>query len=107
MAPRYGVDTSVLVRLVTREPPGDFERCVSGLGALVEDVGCEIFASNQAIAEAYPKFNGRFQSLLFFNGLQGIFFACGTTFRFFVTPLRHQTTIFLTPPGAGSMPRAW
>lgn len=53
MAPRYGVDTSVLVRLVTREPPGDFERCVSGLGALVEGPGCEIFASNQAIGEAY------------------------------------------------------
>ena len=53
MAPRYGVDTSVLVRLVTREPPGDFERCVSRLGALAEDPGCEIFASNQAIGEAY------------------------------------------------------
>lgn len=53
MAPRYGVDTSVLVRLVTREPLGDFERCVSRLSALVEDPGCEIFASNQAIGEAY------------------------------------------------------
>lgn len=53
MAPRHGVDTSVLVRLVTREPLSDFERCVSRLSALVEDEGCEIFASNQAIGEAY------------------------------------------------------
>ena len=53
MAPRHGVDTSVLVRLVTREPLSDFERCVRRLGALVEDEGCEIFASNQAIGEAY------------------------------------------------------
>ena len=53
MALRYGVDTSILVRLVAREPQGDFERCVSRLGALVEERGCEIFASNQAIGEAY------------------------------------------------------
>ena len=53
MAPRYGVDTSVLVRLITREPPGDFERCMSRLSTLVEDPRCEIFASNQAIGEAY------------------------------------------------------
>ena len=53
MALRYGVDTSILVRLVAREPQGDFERCVSRLGALVEERGGEIFASNQAIGEAY------------------------------------------------------
>ncbi len=53
MAQRYGVDTSVLVRLVAREPQADFERCVRRLGALVEEQRCEILASNQAIGEAY------------------------------------------------------
>ena len=53
MAPHYGVDTSVLVRLVARGPQGDFERCVRRLVALIEERGCEIFASNQAMGEAY------------------------------------------------------
>lgn len=53
MALQYGVDTSVLVRLVAREPQGDFEHCVRRLVALMEEPGCEIFASNQAIGEAY------------------------------------------------------
>ena len=53
MAPHYGVDTSVLVKLVAREPQGDFEHCVRRLVALIEERGCEIFASNQAIGEAY------------------------------------------------------
>ena len=53
MALQYGVDTSVLVRLVAREPQGDFEHCVRRLVALMEERGCEIFASNQAIGEAH------------------------------------------------------
>ena len=53
MALQYGVDTSILVRLVAREPQGDFELCVRRLVALMEERGCEIFASNQAIGEAY------------------------------------------------------
>lgn len=53
MALQYGVDTSVLVRLVAREPQGNFEHCVRRLVALMEERGCEIFASNQAIGEAY------------------------------------------------------
>ena len=53
MALPYGIDTSILVRLVTREPQADFERSVSRLSALVEDQGCEIFASNQVVGEAY------------------------------------------------------
>ncbi len=53
MALQYGVDTSVLVRLIAREPQGDFEHCVRRLVALIEERGCEIFASNQAIGEAY------------------------------------------------------
>ena len=53
MALPYGVDTSVLVRLVAREPKGEFERCLRRLVALMEEQGCEIFASNQTIGEAY------------------------------------------------------
>ena len=53
MALRYGIDTSVLVRLVAREPQGDFERWVRRLVALMEERGGEIFASNQVIGEAY------------------------------------------------------
>ena len=53
MVLRYGIDTSVLVRLVARKPQRDFELCLAQLGALVEERGCEILASNQAIGEAY------------------------------------------------------
>ena len=53
LAPRCGVDTSILVRLVAREPPADYERCLSELDALVNEQGYDIFASSQAIGEAY------------------------------------------------------
>ena len=53
MLPRCGIDTSVLVRLVIGEPERDFQRCAEALRVLVEDQGREIFASNQAIGEAY------------------------------------------------------
>ena len=53
MTPRYGIDTSVLVRLLTGELPEDFERCVGSLRGLIEDDGAEVFASNQVIGEAY------------------------------------------------------
>ena len=53
MALRYGIDTSVLVRLVTGTPESEFERCVDQLRVLVEDRGCEVFASNQVVGEAY------------------------------------------------------
>ena len=49
---RYGIDTSVLVRLVSRKPLAEFERCVRELSELVEGGG-EVFASNQVIGEAY------------------------------------------------------
>ena len=48
-----GIDTSVLVRLVTRDPEREFQRCVNELGAMVEDYKWEIFASNQVVGEAY------------------------------------------------------
>jgi len=50
---RYGIDTSILVRLITRYPEEEFERCLSELRYLVEDRGSEIFASNQVVGEAY------------------------------------------------------
>ena len=51
MTQRFGIDTSILVRLLTGEP--DFEYCVAQLTRLVEDSAAEIFASNQVIGEAY------------------------------------------------------
>lgn len=53
MTPRFGIDTSVLVRLAVGEPERDFQRCIEELRVLVEDQGGEIFASNQVIGEAY------------------------------------------------------
>ena len=47
-----GIDTSVLVRLVTGEPPDAFSYCVDRLSALAAS-GVEVFASNQVIGEAY------------------------------------------------------
>ena len=50
---RFGIDTSILVRLLTGEPSSDFEYCVTKLSALVRDSAAEIFASNQVIGEDY------------------------------------------------------
>ena len=52
MTRRFGIDTSVLVRLLTRDPEADFEYCVGKLHALLDEGG-EIFASNQVIGETY------------------------------------------------------
>ena len=52
MAGSYGIDTSVLVRLVTGEPPTDFTHCMERLNAL-KDAGLDILVSNQVIGEAY------------------------------------------------------
>ncbi len=53
MTARFGIDTSVLVRLLSGDPAAEFERCERRLSALVEDEGAEVFASNQVIGEAY------------------------------------------------------
>lgn len=53
MTARYGIDTSILVRLATGDPETGFEYCVRRLSALVEGAGAEVFASNQVIGEAY------------------------------------------------------
>ena len=52
MTRRYGIDTSVLVRLITGAPPDAFAHCVNRLRTLVAG-GAEIFASNQVIGEAF------------------------------------------------------
>ena len=53
MTPRFGIDTSILVRLVTGDPVVGFEHCVRKLTALIEHRGAEVYASNQVIGEAY------------------------------------------------------
>ena len=53
MTVRYGIDTSILVRLATGDPPDDFARCVQKLSNLVEDDGADVLASNQVIGESY------------------------------------------------------
>jgi len=50
---RFGIDTSILVRLATGDPERDFEACVRKLSLLVEREGGEVLASNQVIGEAY------------------------------------------------------
>ena len=51
MTRRFGIDTSVLVRLLTGVPQTNFDYCVSRLSALVDE-GEALFASNQVIGEA-------------------------------------------------------
>ena len=53
MTRRYGIDTSVLVRLITRLPEAQYEKCERELARLVEQERAELFASNQVIGEAY------------------------------------------------------
>ena len=52
MTQRFGIDTSVLIRLMTQDPQDIYERCVEQLSGLVEG-NAEVFASNQVIGEAY------------------------------------------------------
>src|SRR3990172_6850879 len=53
MTARFGIDTSILVRLATGDPEDGFEYCVRKLSALIEREDAEVFASNQVIGEAY------------------------------------------------------
>ena len=53
MTRRFGIDTSVLVRLLTEDPEAEFEYCVEKLRTMVDDRSDEIFVSNQVIGEAY------------------------------------------------------
>jgi predicted nucleic acid-binding protein len=53
MPDRFGIDTSILVRLATGDPEHEFQGCVRKLSALVEHDDAEVFASNQVIGETY------------------------------------------------------
>jgi predicted nucleic acid-binding protein len=53
MAVRFGIDTSILVRLLTGDPEEGYEQCVHKLSRLMEHDDAEISASNQVIGEAY------------------------------------------------------
>ena len=53
MIRRFGIDTSVLLRLLTGDPPAEFDRCAEALGHLIEAEDAAILASNQVIGEAY------------------------------------------------------
>lgn len=53
MIRRYGIDTSILVRLTSGDPEPEFERCLQSLSVLVEQEHSEIFASNQVVGESY------------------------------------------------------
>lgn len=52
MLARFGIDTSILVRLLTGDPVDGFDACVRSLKKIVED-DAEVYASNQVIGEAY------------------------------------------------------
>ncbi len=53
MTRRFGIDTSVLVRLATGDPEVDYLKNLSSLTHLVEKEQAEIVVSNQVIGEAY------------------------------------------------------
>lgn len=54
MNPHYGIDTSILVRLLTGDPDKDFQQTVKSLTRILTDEpNAEILASNQVIGEAY------------------------------------------------------
>ncbi len=53
MTPRFGIDTSILVRLLTGDPKAGFEDSVRKLTLLIEQEDAETFVSNQVIGEAY------------------------------------------------------
>ena len=53
MTHRYGIDTSVLVRLATGLPNVQFQHSLGKLTALIEKDGAQIVASNQVIGESY------------------------------------------------------
>ena len=53
MTQPYGIDTSILVRLVTGDPEPDFQRCVNELCILIEGPDAEMFASNQVSGEIH------------------------------------------------------
>lgn len=54
MSRRFGIDTSVLVRLLTGDPEKDYRKTVDALENLIAgEPGSRLVASNQVIGEAY------------------------------------------------------
>jgi predicted nucleic acid-binding protein len=53
MSRRYGIDTSILVRLTAGHPESECQRCLDRLEEMVLAQGHQIFASNQVIGESY------------------------------------------------------
>jgi len=54
MSRRFGIDTSIFVRLLTGDPVDQYARTVRDLERLIEaEPDSEIFVSNQVIGEAY------------------------------------------------------
>lgn len=54
MSLRYGIDTSIFVRLLTGDPEGDYQKTVTALEKRIEaEPRVEFFVSNQVIGEAY------------------------------------------------------
>ncbi len=54
MSLRYGIDTSVFVRLLTGDPEADYRRTVKAFEKRLEaEPQAEFFVSNQVIGEAY------------------------------------------------------
>ena len=51
---RYGIDTSVFIRLLTGDPEADYEKTVKRFEARLEkEPQAEFFVSNQVMGEAY------------------------------------------------------
>ena len=54
MSRRFGIDTSIFVRLLTGDPADQYARTVGDLERLIEaEPDSEIFVSNQVIGDAY------------------------------------------------------
>ena len=53
MIRRYGIDTSVLVRLIAGQPRAAYEYCLNSLHHIANVEGAEIYVSNQVIGETY------------------------------------------------------
>ena len=61
MSRRFGIDTSIFVRLLTGDPADQYARTVRDLERLIEaEPDSEIFVSNQVIGEAYVAVQHRY-----------------------------------------------
>ena len=61
MSARYGIDMSILVRLVTGLPETDFEQTLQTLSAMVEKEGAQLYTSAMVIGEAYIALQHRYR----------------------------------------------